>query len=259
MSFHCKDKVCGAVDCADCHPELQEKRTCPCCGEAVALWAMSAVYCGGCGDLICGECVHTAQKIDGKEHCPACAKKLQAELERDKALNHWRSLGYTEECIFEGEYRLLTNPKNLNKVRVYDNGDVWVADPKTGVYDKAKWHVEIVGNSAEGLVFEAAMKKMICVVHANARAHGWHDKPVEDGTLIALIHSEASEALDALRHGNPPSEHVPAFSGVEEELADIVIRCMDMAGRNGYRLGEAIAAKHEFNKGRPHMHGNKLF
>lgn len=100
---------------------------------------------------------------------------------------------------------------------------------------------------------------MQACVHSNAKAHGWHDTPVDPITALALIHCEVSEAVEGLRHGNPPSEHIPLFSAIEEELADIVIRCMDLAGAKGYRLHDAIIAKHEFNKTRPHKHGGKKF
>ena len=61
-------------------------------------------------------------------------------------------------------------------------------------------------------------------IHDNAAVHGWWEEPREDGTLIALIMSEAAEALEALRKGNGPDEHCPQFSGAEVELADVIIR-----------------------------------
>jgi NTP pyrophosphatase (non-canonical NTP hydrolase) len=97
-------------------------------------------------------------------------------------------------------------------------------------------------------------------IHKNAAAHGWWDgDDHNDAEKIALMHSELSEALEAMRHGNPPDDHIPMFSSVEAELADVVIRIMDFAGKNDLRLAEAIEAKHTYNKTRPVKHGGKKF
>ena len=51
-----------------------------------------------------------------------------------------------------------------------------------------------------------------------------------------MTEHELSEALEGLRHGNPPSDHIPQFSSVEEEFADVIIRIMDHARARGFRV-----------------------
>jgi len=99
-------------------------------------------------------------------------------------------------------------------------------------------------------------------ITVNSKAKGFGvDKDDTDinvvGLRLALIHSEVSEALEAARKDYPASEKIPDIGNFEEELADTVIRCMDLANRMGISLGEAIVKKVAYNRTRPYMHGGK--
>lgn len=95
-------------------------------------------------------------------------------------------------------------------------------------------------------------------VFNTAKSKGWHDTERNDGEMIALMHSELSEALEALRK-DLTSDHISEYSGIEEEFADVIIRIMDMSELRGYNMAEAIIAKAEFNKTREYKHGGKKF
>jgi hypothetical protein len=77
-----------------------------------------------------------------------------------------------------------------------------------------------------------------------SRRNGWPQR--EDGTLIALCHSELSEALEGFRK-DLPDDHLPHRPMAEVELADCVIRIMDLCGKKDFRLGDAVAEKHVYN------------
>lgn len=118
--------------------------------------------------------------------------------------------------------------------------------------------------------FHAAWDELQRVVHVTASAKGftrtlnnWRVEQQEwyISTKLALVHSEISEALEAVRHGNPPDDKIggEGWSGAEAELADAVIRIMDIGAIMGWDVAGAILAKIDYNKTRPHMHGGKKF
>lgn len=111
-------------------------------------------------------------------------------------------------------------------------------------------------------VFVRAFADKTEVAYQNSVNKGFHENDInsneENGNRLMLMVSEIAEAHDALRHGNPPDDHIPDFSGAEAELADVVIRAMDVAETNGWRLAEAIEAKMIYNANRPYKHGKKF-
>ena len=82
-----------------------------------------------------------------------------------------------------------------------------------------------------------------------AKQAGWHDTPREDGMMIALIHSEISEALEELSK-NQMDDHLPHRPMAEVELADALIRILDFVGMRGYDLGGVVQERLDYNRTR---------
>ncbi len=100
---------------------------------------------------------------------------------------------------------------------------------------------------------EEAGHILVDACHGAARAGGWwtdlatgQPKDRNAGELIALCHSELSEALEGARK-NKMDEHLPHRKSEEVEMADAVIRIADYCGGRGLDLGGAIAEKMAYN------------
>lgn len=95
--------------------------------------------------------------------------------------------------------------------------------------------------------------KEILVINTN---NGWNVLKPEEWendykvpAILALIHSEASEALEAFRKNDKEN--------FAEELADVIIRVLDCSAGLGIDIDSTVRAKLEKNKARAYKHGGK--
>jgi NTP pyrophosphatase (non-canonical NTP hydrolase) len=112
--------------------------------------------------------------------------------------------------------------------------------------------------NSHDIVTEYGLDALAAVLHETAREKGFwegdysHDKI---GNKLALVHSEVTEVLEAIRKSQGSEKIV-------EEIADIIIRILDVyaAMRNEeqvlHSLDEVLHNKMEKNKQRPTLHGN---
>lgn len=98
-----------------------------------------------------------------------------------------------------------------------------------------------------------ALNEMVAEIHGrNVKAGWWSDlntgerKERNVGELLCLVHSEISEGLEGYRK-NLQDTHLPHRPMLEVEMADTIIRIMDLCGGLGLDLGGALVEKLEYN------------
>jgi len=102
-----------------------------------------------------------------------------------------------------------------------------------------------------------------------AASKGFHndDHPAEIDIprKLALIHSEASEALDTLRepYDDDDLDPISGMTPMQEddfttEIADIIIRCLDLCASYELDIGDAVLNKMAKNQGRIFKHGKNF-
>ena len=101
-----------------------------------------------------------------------------------------------------------------------------------------------------------ALREIQETIHQSCLAAGWYTdletgKPKKRnfGEVIALMHSELSEALEGWRK-NLMDDHLPERKMIEVELADAVIRILDTAGAEGLDIAGAVQEKFAYNQSR---------
>lgn len=97
-------------------------------------------------------------------------------------------------------------------------------------------------------------------VHNNAVQHGWWDKPPSLPESLMLCVGELSEAMEEYRNHHLANEIYykdGKLEGVPIELADTIIRILDICAYYEIDIDSAVKDKMEYNKSRSFRHGGK--
>jgi len=103
------------------------------------------------------------------------------------------------------------------------------------------------------------LNKLADEIYENAIVHGWWEEKRTFPEIVALCHSELSEALEEYRAGRGMYYTADGKTeGIAVEMADCIIRILDWAAHEGVDMDAIVREKHEYNKARTYRHGGKL-
>ena len=124
-------------------------------------------------------------------------------------------------------------------------------------------------------------------IHENAVDKGWWDGVVSFPEQMMMVVTEAAEAIEEYRHGRPDMYYKQNIDGIGEitrhvsptattglgdtkfpdgakpegvtvEVADCIIRLLDICAGRGMDIDAAMKAKMAYNRTRDYRHGGKL-
>ena len=105
------------------------------------------------------------------------------------------------------------------------------------------------------------LNKLAAELHKVSKDNGFWDREQKPalGSSLMLIVSELCELLEEDRNGarDQVSEKIDCITRFEEELADTIIRCLDLAAAYKLDIDLAIKAKTTYNKARAYRHGKQ--
>ena len=113
----------------------------------------------------------------------------------------------------------------------------------------------------EQLEKRASLNTLRDAIYEDAVAHGLWDKEYGPYRCADIITKEASELIKEAEilsiHINDNIAYTLPCSNYAEELADVIIASLSVAGKLGIDIDAAVKRKMEINKARPWKHGKE--